>query len=130
MVSACTLLGNLYSDLNNSEEAYTYYKKALDSVDENIEKEILTELYFKFALANDDKNNINEAFNYYNKCIAIESNNPYKALAYSNLASCYYDNENLDDAKICFEKAYEINPPPPPTQTPPRAEKIRLCREY
>lgn len=108
LVSACTLLGNIYSDSNNSEEAYSYYKKALDSIVEDVNKEVLAELYFKFALVNDDNENMEEAFKYYNKCIAIEQNNQYKALAYSNLASCYFDNDNLDDAKMCFEKAYQI----------------------
>ena len=108
LVSACTLLGNIYNDSNNSEEAYSYYKKALDSIVEDVNKEVLAELYFKFALVNDDNENMEEAFKYYNKCIAIEQNNQYKALAYSNLASCYFDNDNLDDAKMCFEKAYQI----------------------
>ncbi len=106
MVSACILLGNIYSDINNPEGAYSYYKKALESLDENVENETLAELYFKFALANDDKDELDTAFEYYNKCIAITS--PYQALAYSNLASCYYDNESYDDAKNCFVKAYEI----------------------
>lgn len=108
MVSACTLLGNIYSDMNNPEEAYSYYKKALDSLDENVEDEVLADLYFKYALANDDKGEEEQAFEYYNKCIATNGKNPYKALAYSNLASCYYDNESYDDAKSCFKKAYDI----------------------
>ncbi|MCM1073838.1 MAG: tetratricopeptide repeat protein, partial [Bacteroides sp.] len=106
MVSACILLGNIYSDMNNPDGSYSYYKKALESLDENVENEILAELYFKFALANDDRDELDTAFEYYNKCIAI--NSPYQALAYSNLASCYYDNESYDDAKNCFVKAYEI----------------------
>lgn len=106
MVSACILLGNIYSDMNNSDGAYSYYKKALESLDENVEDETLAELYFKYALANDDRDELDTAFEYYNKCIAIKS--PYQALAYSNLASCYYDNESYSDAKNCFIKAYEI----------------------
>lgn len=108
MVSACTLLGNIYSDMNNLEEAYSYYKKALDSLDENVESEVLADLYFKYALANDDRGEEESAYEYYNKCISIVGNNPYKALAYSNLASCYFDNESYDDAKDCFKKAYDI----------------------
>ena len=107
MVSACTLLGNIYSDMNNPEEAYSYYKKALDSLDENVELGILAELYFKYALANDDKGEVEQAFEYYNKCIAC-GESPYKASAYSNLGSCYYENESYDDALDCFKKAYEI----------------------
>ena len=108
LVSSCTILGNIYSDLNNSKDAFTYYQKALESLDENIDPEVLANLYFKFALTNDDKGETELAFEYYNKCIAISANNPYKALAYSNLASCYYDNSNYEDALACFNKAYEI----------------------
>lgn len=107
MVSACTLLGNIYSDTSNPEEAFTYYQKALDSLDENVEASTLAELYFKFALANDDKNNLSLAFEYYNRCISI-SHNKFSALAYSNIASCYYENGNFDDALGCYIKAYEI----------------------
>ena len=108
MVSACTLLGNIYSDMNDSQEAYSYYKKALESLDENVENDVLADLYFKYALANDDRGEEDAAYEYYNKCIGIAGNNPYKALAYSNLGSCYYDNESYDDAKNCFKKAYDI----------------------
>ena len=108
MVSACTLLGNIYSEMNHANEAYTYYKKALESLDENVEEEVLADLYFKFALANDDKGETEQAYEYYNKCLLLNSNNPYKALAFSNLASCYLDNENYEDAIACFNKAYKI----------------------
>ena len=108
LVSACTLLGNIYSDMNNSEEAYMYYKKALESLDENVDKSVLIELYFKYALACDDRNEVNTAFEYYNKCLSLSIKSPYKALAYSNLASCYYDNENYDEALDCFLKSYKI----------------------
>lgn len=107
LVASCILLGNIYSDMNNPQEAYLYYQKALESIDDNIEKDKLAELYFKYALVNDDRDDIQKAFEYYNKCIAID-NYPYKALAYANMASCYLDNENYNDAKSCFLKAYEI----------------------
>lgn len=108
LVNACTLLGNIYSDIDNSEEAYSYYKKAMESLNDDVENEILAELYFKYALANDDREQLDSAFEYYNKCISITDKNMYKALAYSNLAACYYDNENYEDAKYCFKKAYDI----------------------
>lgn len=108
MVSACTLLGNIYSDMDNPDEAYSYYKKALESLDENVEQDVLADLYFKFALANDDRGDDKQAFEYYDKCIGIQDNNQYRALAYSNLASCYFDNGNYDDSKACFQKAYAI----------------------
>lgn len=108
LVGACILLGNIYSDMNNAQDAYSYYQKALESLDENVEEKTLAELYFKYALANDDRDDIKTAFEYYNKCISITSENPYRALAYANMASCYLDNDNYSDAKNCFLKSYEI----------------------
>ena len=108
MVSACTLLGNIYSSIDNPDEAYSYYRKALESLDENTDESTLAELYFKFALTNDDKKDEKSAFEYYAKCITIGGNNPYKALAYSNMGSCYFDNENYSDARDCFQKAYDL----------------------
>ena len=108
MVSACTLLGNIYSRMNNPDEAFSYYQKALDSLDENTGDDVLAELYFKFGLANDDRGDEKAAFEYYTKCTGISGENPYKALAYSNMGSCYFDNENYSDAKDCFKKAYDI----------------------
>jgi len=108
MVQACTLLGNIYSEINNYNDAYSYYQKALESLDEHTEKEVLAELCFKFALANDDKEDFPKAFEYYNKCIVIEGNHPFKAMSYSNLASCYLESENYSDALDCFQRAYDI----------------------
>jgi len=108
MVSACTLLGNIYSEENNPEKAYEYYKKALESLDENVDKTVLAELFFKFGLANDDKGEFNTAIEYYKKCISIKSDNSYKALAYSNIAECYLDLGNKDEALKFFKEAYNI----------------------
>lgn len=108
LVDSCTLLGNIYSDMNDSENAYSYYQKALDSLDENTSQDTLEELYFKYALANDEKGDERNAMEYYIKCISIGGNNNYKAPAYSNLGSCYFENNNIEDAKSCFEKAYKL----------------------
>ena len=62
MVSSCTLLGNIYSAMNNPDEAYSYYQKALESLDDNTTNETRAELYFKYALANDDRQDEKNAF--------------------------------------------------------------------
>lgn len=108
MVNSCILLGNIYADMSNSDEAYSYYQKALESLDENVTPEALAELYFKYALASDDRGDMDTAYEYYNKCISFVGNDSYKALAYSNLASCYMENENYDEAVAAFTKAYNI----------------------
>ena len=108
VVKSCLLLGNIYADIKKTEEAYNYYKKGIDASDSDIESSILSELYFKFALANDDKEDLDLAFEYYNKCISIGNNNQFIAEAYSNLASCYYESANIDDALACLQSAYKI----------------------
>lgn len=107
LVSSCLLLGNIYFDNNNLDEAISYYQRAIESLDDNDEEKIIAELYFKYALAHDEQNDMDTAFNYYNKCLTVP-NNPFKALAYSNMASCYYDRESYDDALACFKKSYKI----------------------
>ena len=108
MVDTCIRLGNIYSDINNPEEAYKYYIKALESIDENTSEECKAELYFKLALVCDDSENTNSAFDYYTQCIQTGGQNPFKALAYSNLGACYYENDKYSEAENCFLKAYEI----------------------
>ena len=65
LVNACILLGNIYSDINDVENAYNYYKIALESLNSEVNSTILAELYFKYALACDDKGDMNSAFDYY-----------------------------------------------------------------
>ena len=108
MVDACTLLGNIYSETKNYDEASKYYQKALESIDENSQEKSISELYFKYALMCDENGNSDLAFEYYNKCISFNDNNQYKPLAYSNMGSCYYENGNLSDAEDCFLKSYNI----------------------
>jgi len=108
MVKACIKLANIYSERKNIEEADKYYSKALESIDTDVEPEALAELYFKYAILCEDMDNQEKAFEYYDKCIALNTDTPYKALSYSNIASCYYENENFSDAKICFKNAYDI----------------------
>lgn len=108
MVDACTLLGNIYSETKNYDEAKKYYQKALESIDENAQSESISELYFKYALMCDESGNSELAFEYYNKCISLNDNSQYKSLAYSNIGSCYYENGNLSDAEACFLKSYNI----------------------
>ena len=108
LIDACTLLGSIYSETKVYDKAAKYYQKALESIDENTTKAAVSELYFKYALMCDENENASTAFEYYNKCIALNYSSPYKALAYSNMGACYFENDNLSDAESCFIKAYTI----------------------
>lgn len=79
---------------NDSNLAYNYYKKALEINPINIDKAALSELYFKFALVNEDRGDDNTALEYYKKCISLDSNpktNPNLSSAISNIALLYDD---------------------------------------
>lgn len=101
------LLGNIALTASNKELAKQYYGEGIKDIDDNTEKAVKMELYFKYAVLSDEYNDINNAVEYYQKCIQV--NDPkckYKALAYSNLADLFYDNDLYDEAKECYENAY------------------------
>lgn len=108
ILSKCNiLLGNIALSASNKELAKQYYKEGVQEIDENTENPIKMELYFKYAVLSDEKNDINDAVEYYQKCISInEPTCKYKALAYSNLADLFYDNDLYEEAKECYENAY------------------------
>ena len=79
---------------NDSNIIYSYYKKALDINPVNISKNVLSELYYKFALVNEDRGDEKTAVEYYKKCISLDSNpknNPNLSNALSNIALLYDD---------------------------------------
>lgn len=108
LVDACVRLGNIYSSTKKPEDAYKYYIKALESVDENTNEDRIAELYFKLALVCEDMDDSQSAFDYYNKCIQTGDENKFKSLAYSNLGACYFESENYDEAEKCFLIAHEM----------------------
>lgn len=108
LVDACVRLGNIYSSTKKPEDAYKYYIKALESVDENTNEDRIAELYFKLALVCEDMDDSQSAFDYYNKCIQSGDENKFKSLAYSNLGACYFESENYDEAEKCFLIAHEM----------------------
>ena len=87
----------IYTEINNPNDAYIYYQKALESLDENVDPDILAELYFKFALVNDDKDEFNTAFEYYNKALKCFS----EAAKKGHSKSQYY-NENVIGIKTGY----------------------------
>jgi tetratricopeptide (TPR) repeat protein len=62
---------------------------------EEIEKPVLAELYFKYAVEKDDEGDITNAVKYYKKCVETSQDvkiNSYLSSALSNLASIYDEN--------------------------------------
>ncbi|MCM1265958.1 MAG: tetratricopeptide repeat protein, partial [Candidatus Gastranaerophilales bacterium] len=104
------LLGNIALSSSNKDTAIEYYRAGIKHIDANTEKSTALELFFKYAILSDEINDINNAVEYYQKCIEInEPTSKYTALAYSNLGDLFYDNELLQEAKDCFEKAYNAD---------------------
>lgn len=104
-------LVNLEESLSNEQEAFEYCKRALAISNESLESDILSELYFKYALLMDDKNDTKTAINFYNKCISLNGSTKNKFLspAYSNIATLYFEKNDSENAIINYEKAYEID---------------------
>lgn len=77
---------------DNMNSEYDYYKKSIPLVDMDTNKSVVSELYYKFAAASDEKNNTKTAATYYKKCIELDSNprtNKYLSRALANLAELY-----------------------------------------
>lgn len=105
-------LANLEENLSNVDEAFNYYKKAIEISDETIDEKTLSELYFKYALALDDKNDTKNSIEFYNKCLKTSDNpkiNKYLSPAYSNIATLYLEKNDTVNAINTYKKSYEID---------------------
>ena len=77
---------------SNSKVEYQYYEKAIPLVDVRTDKTIVSELYYKYAVASDEADDPKTAAIYYKKCIDLDpnpKNNPYLSMALANLAELY-----------------------------------------
>ncbi|MCM1339432.1 MAG: tetratricopeptide repeat protein [Muribaculaceae bacterium] len=82
-------IAKLTDDINRE---YKYYEKSIPLIEPMTDKSVVSELYYKFAVVNDEKEDIRSAANYYKKCIETDKNpktNPCLAMALSNLAQLY-----------------------------------------
>lgn len=111
-VQAYLQLANLESSLSDINLSSKYYKRAIELSDESMGLEILSELYFKYALVLDDNNDAKAAVEYYEKCINLPTKdavNKYLSEAYSNIATLYFERNNNELAIENYLKAYEID---------------------
>ncbi len=77
---------------SNSNNEYAYYKNSLPLVEVSTDKTVVSELYYKFAVASDERDDPRTAVMYYKKCIDLDSNpknNPCLSMALANLAELY-----------------------------------------
>lgn len=105
-------LANLEENISNLDAAFNYYKKAVEFSDESMDSQVLSEIYFKYALAVDDKNDIKTAIEFYGKCIDLSNDskaNKFLSSAYSNIATLYLEKNDIENATENYTKAYEID---------------------
>ena len=108
-IKVLNALANLNSDSNI---VYSYYKKALEINPINIDKSVLSELYFKFALVNEDRGDEQTAVEFYKKCISLDTNpknNPHLSGALSNIALLYDDIGESDMAVRYYLESLKID---------------------
>ena len=106
-IKAYMLSATVYSE--DLLKSYSFYKKAVENVQPLIDKGLLADLYFKYALCCDDLDETEEAVIYYRKCSEIEKNNPHLASALSNLALIF---EETGMAELSFKyylKSLEVD---------------------
>lgn len=112
IIKAYLILASLEEDSSTQQNAFEYYKKALEHESEVIEPQVLSELYFKYALVMDDKNDIQKAIEFYNKCLNISQDhkiNKFLSSAYSNIAALYSEKNDIINAIDNYTKAYNID---------------------
>lgn len=105
-------LANLEENTSNLDAAFKYYKKSVEFSDESMDTQMLSEIYFKYALAVDDKNDIKTAIEFYNKCIDLSNDpkaNKFLSSAYSNIATLYLEKNDAENAIENYTRAYEID---------------------
>ena len=94
------------------EVEYSYYKKAIPLVEISTNKALVSELYYKFAVASDEKDDPRTAAEFYKKCIDIDSNpkhNTYLSMALSNLAELYDEAGATKQAVKYYNESIKID---------------------
>jgi len=105
-------LANLEDNLSNLKQAFDYYRAAIKLCDPSMGVEILSELYFKYALILDDKGGSENAIEFYEKCINLsndDNENKFLSSAYSNIATLYFERGDLENAVKNYLKTYETD---------------------
>ena len=94
---------------DNMNEEFSYYQKSVKLIDEDTDKSVLAQLYYRIAGIFDEKDEIEKAAYYYKKCIEIKQNNHYLSRAMANIAELYDETGNTNSALKYYEKSIEID---------------------
>lgn len=107
-VKSYILLADLSDD--DVDKAYEFLKSALEHAEDSENESLLAELYYKFAIASDEKGETKQAVLFYKNCVEIDKEkNPFVSGAYSNLAAIYEDADAKDSAIRFYEMSLAID---------------------
>ena len=87
-------------------------KDILPQLTEGVEKDILAEVYFKYALNCDEDGDINTAVKYYRKCVETSQDpkiNAYLASSLTNLATIYNESGKSDAAIKYLQESLRLD---------------------
>lgn len=85
-IKTYNMLASLSNDVASSEK---YYEKAVEFAEDNVNKLVLAELYYKYANVLEELDDEDSAIEYYKKCINSETESEYMSGALSNIAVMY-----------------------------------------
>ena len=105
-IKTYNLLASLSNDANTSEK---YYEKAVEYSEENINKLVLAELYYKYASVLEEVGDDETAIKYYEKCIGSKVDSEYMSGALSNIATMYDDMGDSNLAVKYFKESLKID---------------------
>lgn len=107
-VKSYILLADLSDD--DVDKAYEFLKAALEHAEDSENESLLAELYYKFAIASDEKGETKQAVLFYKNCVEIDKEkNPFVSGAYSNLAAIYEEADAKDSAIRFYELSLAID---------------------
>lgn len=107
-VKSYILLADLSDD--DVDNAYEFLKSALEHAEDSENESLLAELYYKFAIASDEKGETKQAVMFYKNCVEIDKEkNPFVSGAYSNLAAIYEEADAKDSAIRFYELSLAID---------------------
>lgn len=107
-VKSYILLADLSDD--DVDKAYEFLKSALEHAEDSENESLLAELYYKFAIASDEKGETKQAVMFYKNCVEIDKEkNPFVSGAYSNLAAIYEEADAKDSAIRFYEMSLAID---------------------
>ncbi|MDY7006144.1 MAG: tetratricopeptide repeat protein [Cyanobacteriota bacterium] len=106
-VYVCSKLGALYIEIGEKQKGMELLFRGLQ--DPQIDKTILYELHYHLAIAYRKKQDIEKAKSHYKIAIELNVMPKLKLGAYNNLGSLLKEEGNLQDAKINYEIALQID---------------------